>query len=114
MPTGAENNGRGGTEESTGADPAEPMERGPATGEAVAARPGRAGRPPLTEQQKRILGVAIVVHALVVLVTLRDLRRRPAAAVRGPKWVWGMAATLNTSGSVAYWLVGRRRPGAEA
>ena len=114
MPTGAENNGRGGTEESTGADPAGPMERGPATGEAVAAPPGRTGRPPLTEQQKRILGVAIVVHALVVLVTLRDLRRRPAAAVRGPKWVWGMAATLNTSGSVAYWLVGRRRPGAEA
>jgi len=72
-------------------------------------RAGGPGRAPLTDQQKRILAVALVVHAVVVMLTLRDLRRRPAGAVRGPKWLWGVAATLNTSGSAAYWLFGRRR-----
>lgn len=82
--------------------------------DAGAGPPARSKRAPLTGQQKRILGVALVVHALVVVLTLRDLRRRPAAGVRGPKWAWGIAATLNTSGSVAYWVFGRRRHGAEA
>ncbi len=68
-----------------------------------------AGRPPLTDQQKVILGISLVVHAVIVVFTLRDLRRRPADAVRGPKWMWGVAATLNTSGSAAYWIFGRRR-----
>jgi hypothetical protein len=29
--------------------------------------------------------------------------------VRGPKLFWRMWSSLNTTGSVAYWLVGRRR-----
>ena len=64
---------------------------------------------PLTEQQKRILGVALAAHVLMAALTLRDLRRRPAAGVRGPRWVWGVAATANTLGSLSYWLFGRRR-----
>ena len=64
----------------------------------------------LTDQQKRIVVVALVVHAVVAALTLRDLGRRPAEAVRGPKAVWRIWATLNTSGSLAYWLVGRRQP----
>jgi len=66
------------------------------------------GRKPLTPQQKKIAGVVLVVHVIVYVFTLRDLRRRPAAAVRGPKAIWRIAAALNTSGSVAYWLFGRR------
>ena len=45
----------------------------------------------------------------MVAVTWRDLRRRPDAAVRGSKRLWRLAATLNTTGSLAYWLFGRRR-----
>jgi hypothetical protein len=63
----------------------------------------------LNAQQKRVLLVALVVHVIVARFTLRDLRRRPAPAVRGPKRLWRVWATLNTTGSLAYWLVGRRK-----
>ena len=63
----------------------------------------------LTERQKKVLGVALLVHLVVAMVTLRDLRRRPPVAVRGPKRLWRLWVAANTTGSVAYWLFGRRR-----
>ncbi len=71
---------------------------------------GGGGLANLTDQQKKIVAVALVVHVIVATFTLRDLRRRPTAAVRGPKRLWRTWATLNTTGSVAYWLFGRRHP----
>jgi hypothetical protein len=68
-----------------------------------------ADRKPMTDTQKKVLVVALIVHVIVLKLTWLDLRRRPAAAVRGPKRLWRIASTLNTSGSVAYWLFGRRR-----
>ncbi len=62
----------------------------------------------MTEKQKRILTVALVVHVIMLSLTWRDLSRRPAAAVRGKKGMWRLASLLNTSGSVTYWLFGRR------
>jgi hypothetical protein len=62
----------------------------------------------MTEKQKRILSVALVVHLIVLTLTWRDLSKRPAAAVRGKKGMWRAASLLNTSGSVTYWLFGRR------
>jgi hypothetical protein len=58
---------------------------------------------------KLVLAIIAVVHLTAVTLTWRDLRSRPAGQVRGPKWVWQVASVLNTSGSVAYWLFGRRR-----
>lgn len=53
--------------------------------------------------------VAVVaVWAVVTPIMWHDLRRRPAEQVRGKKWVWRLAS-LNLSGSVAYFLFGRRR-----
>ena len=63
----------------------------------------------LTDQQKKVVAFALVVHLIVATLTWRDLRRRPDAAVRGRKRMWRLAATMNTSGSLAYWLFGRRR-----
>jgi hypothetical protein len=63
----------------------------------------------MNEKQKRILIVALVIHLIVLNLTWRDLRRRPASGVRGKKRVWRLASALNTTGSVAYWLFGRRR-----
>jgi hypothetical protein len=79
--------------------------------EVVPAPSDAPGRSPfdLNAQQKKVLIVVLVVHLILARFTLRDLRRRPAAAVRGPKRLWRVWATTNTSGSVAYWLVGRRR-----
>ena len=63
----------------------------------------------LTDRQKKVLAVTLVIHLLMVRLTWRDLRARPDAGVRGQKRFWRIAATLNTSGSVAYWIFGRRR-----
>jgi hypothetical protein len=63
----------------------------------------------LNDRQKRLLLVVLVVHVIVARFTLRDLRRRPESAVRGPKRLWRVWATMNTTGSLAYWTFGRRR-----
>jgi hypothetical protein len=63
----------------------------------------------MNERQKRILIVALVIHLIMLNLTWRDLRRRPASAVRGKKRAWRLASMANTSGAVAYWLFGRRR-----
>jgi hypothetical protein len=63
----------------------------------------------LNGQQKLILVVVLIVHVILARFTLRDLRHRPVSAVRGPKRLWRVWATTNTTGSLAYWLVGRRR-----
>jgi hypothetical protein len=69
------------------------------------------GRGPfdLNDQQKKVLLLVLVVHLVLARFTLRDLRRRPDDAVRGPKRLWRVWAALNTTGSLAYWTVGRRR-----
>ncbi len=64
----------------------------------------------MNQKQARVLAVVLVVHVIVLRFTWRDLSRRSDAAVRGPKRLWRLASALNTTGSVAYWLFGRRRP----
>ena len=63
----------------------------------------------LTRRQARIVGAAVVVQLVIGLLTLRDISRRPADRVRGPKWLWRILGTANTSGSAAYWILGRKR-----
>ena len=58
-----------------------------------------------------VLALVAVVHLTAVTLTWRDLRDRPDEKVRGPKSLWRMASALNTGGSAAYWLFGRRRDG---
>ncbi|HEV2967920.1 MAG TPA: hypothetical protein VG009_07445 [Candidatus Dormibacteraeota bacterium] len=62
----------------------------------------------MTEKQKRILSVALVIHVIMLSLTWRDLSTRPAAAVRGKKRIWRLWSGMNTTGSIAYWLFGRR------
>jgi hypothetical protein len=63
----------------------------------------------MSEQRKRVLVGALVLHLIMVSLTWRDLRRRPDAAVRGKKRMWRLASLMNTTGSLSYWLFGRRR-----
>ena len=58
---------------------------------------------------KAVLATVAVLHVTVMALTSRDLRSRPAGQIRGPKNLWRVASALNTSGSAAYWLFGRRR-----
>jgi hypothetical protein len=57
--------------------------------------------------------VAIVVGAIVELVltsiALRDLAKRPAREVRGPKLLWFLACFVQPIGPVLYLRAGRRR-----
>ncbi len=63
----------------------------------------------LNQKQVRVMAVVLVVHVILLTLTRMDLRSRPDNAVRGPKRLWKTWSTLNTTGSVAYWLVGRKR-----
>lgn len=69
------------------------------------------GRGPfnLTDKQKQILVVVLVMHLILARLTWRDLRRRPEAGVRGPKGLWRTWSFFNTTGTLAYWTLGRRR-----
>jgi hypothetical protein len=55
----------------------------------------------------------MVAGALAELVVtgaaLRDLIRRPAREVRGPKMLWGLGLFVQPIGSPLYLLVGRHR-----
>ena len=62
----------------------------------------------MNKKQVKVLAVVLVIHLLLVRLTWRDLGRRPDAAVRGQKRYWRLSSGLNTTGSVAYWLIGRR------
>ena len=65
----------------------------------------------LTGQQRGLVVAGVVVDSVAKVVALRDLRRRPAARIRGPKWLWGTAVALTGSlGAVPalYFAVGRR------
>lgn len=63
----------------------------------------------LTPQQRRMVVVGGIVQITLQMLALRDLRRRPAELVRGPKWVWLPATSVNVVGPIAYFVLGRRR-----
>lgn len=51
---------------------------------------------------------AVALDLVLKAAALADLSRRPASSLRGPKWFWALAQSVNGVGPVAYWLVGRR------
>jgi hypothetical protein len=50
--------------------------------------------------------VAGAVEVVLTTVALRDLARRPAAQVRGPKPLWLLACVVQPVGPIAYLTVG--------
>jgi hypothetical protein len=57
----------------------------------------------------KVITAVAPVHGLIAFLTWRDLNRRPDDLIRGPKRVWRIASAMNTAGSAAYWIIGRRR-----
>jgi hypothetical protein len=57
--------------------------------------------------QIRLVFAGIVQISLQVLA-LRDLVRRPADRVNGPKIAWVAASFVNTLGPAAYFIFGRK------
>lgn len=65
----------------------------------------------LSETQRRMIIVGVVVEGALKAAMLVDLKRRPADQVRGPKWLWASTALLNTAGlaPLSYFVFGRAR-----
>lgn len=63
----------------------------------------------LTPTQQKLVVAAGVVEVAVTTWCLRDLRRRPASQVRGPKALWAPALSVQPVGPLAYLALGRRR-----
>jgi hypothetical protein len=51
----------------------------------------------------------LLAHAAITTLTWQDIRRRPAEQVRGSKKAWRIASAVNTGGTVAYLVLGRKR-----
>lgn len=57
----------------------------------------------------RVAAVSVAALDLAAKsAALADILRRPAASLRGPKWLWVLAQAVNGVGPAAYWLVARR------
>lgn len=58
----------------------------------------------------RKVGTVVVTAAQLALTAAayRDLAKRPAALVNGPKAAWGLAILVNWVGPIAYFAKGRR------
>ena len=52
--------------------------------------------------------LAGIVQVSLLAAALVDIRRRPVAQVRGPKWAWAMVAFINFFGPISYFLFGRK------
>jgi hypothetical protein len=68
----------------------------------------------LSERSRRLLIAAAAAEGILKVAALIDLKRRPAAQVRGPKWLWATAVTVISSAGVlpvSYFVFGRRQPG---
>jgi hypothetical protein len=62
----------------------------------------------LSPAARTAIVVGGVAEVVVTSVALRDLVRRPAALVRGPKWLWAPALFVQPVGSPLYLVAGRR------
>lgn len=65
----------------------------------------------MTDRQRAIAIAGAAAQLALQFAALRDLKRRPAEGVRGPKPVWVAASFVNTIGPVAYFAVGIKRGG---
>lgn len=62
----------------------------------------------LSAAQRTAVVAAGAVELVVTASAMRDLTRRPAGAVRGPKALWAASMAVQPFGPLAYWAFGRR------
>lgn len=51
----------------------------------------------------------LAFEVVLIAFTQRDIQRRPAERIRGPKLLWRAVATQNVIGPAVYYGFGRRR-----
>jgi hypothetical protein len=57
---------------------------------------------------RKVVVAVVAVEVVVAILAYRDLARRPAELVRGPKKLWRIVIGMNPGNSLLYWLLGRR------
>jgi hypothetical protein len=62
----------------------------------------------LSPRARAAIVAGAVIELILTTLALRDLRRRPASTVRGPKVLWVPACFVQPVGPILYFLVGRR------
>ena len=64
----------------------------------------------MSPRTRTVILVAAVAEAGLKAAVLADLRRRPAAEIRGPKWAWATSMIVNSAGLIplGYFVYGRR------
>jgi len=67
----------------------------------------------LTAREKTPLLLRGFVQFALLAAALLDIYRRPAAEIKGSKWLWSAVALVNFMGigPIAYFLFGRKRVG---
>jgi hypothetical protein len=63
----------------------------------------------LSPAARRAVWALLAAEMVLVAATERDIQRRPADQIRGPKLLWRILATQNVVGPAAYFGLGRRR-----
>jgi hypothetical protein len=63
----------------------------------------------LSGAQRLAIVIVGLIEVVMLVATLRDIRRRPAAEINGSKWLWTAAAFVNFFGPIAYFIFGRKR-----
>lgn len=56
---------------------------------------------------------AAIVQVGLLIAALVDIRRRPAAEIRGRKGLWAAFAFVNWIGPISYFLFGRKQAAGE-
>jgi hypothetical protein len=62
----------------------------------------------LSPTARRLLWTLLAAEAVLIAATERDIHRRSAENIRGPKLLWRIFATQNVVGPAAYFGLGRR------
>ena len=62
----------------------------------------------LSPAAQRALWALVALELVLIAAAERDIQRRPAAKIRGPKLLWRVLATQNVVGPAAYFSVGRK------
>jgi hypothetical protein len=62
----------------------------------------------LSPAARRAVWVLLAFEAVLIAATERDIQRRPADRIRGPKLLWRAVATQNVIGPAAYFGLARK------
>ncbi len=57
--------------------------------------------------RRRGITVVAIVQVALLLAALRDIRRRPADEIRGPRLLWALVSFVNFVGPLSYFKFGR-------